>query len=107
MESAGVDALFVTGMQDPGDLDALASKASVPLILGSAVPGLGLADLAARNVRIVLQGHAAFYQAVKALYANLALLRGAEVHEDQDPQELVKRLSGSDRHAMWAKDFLN
>lgn len=107
MESAGIDALFVTGLQDPGDLDALASNASVPLILGSAVPGLKLTDMAARKVRMCLQGHAAFYQAIKALYANLALLRGAEDLGDQDPQELVKRLSGSDRHARWAQDFLS
>ena len=107
MESAGVDALFITGLQDPGDLDALAAKASVPLILGSAIAGLGLVDLAARNVRMCLQGHAAFYQSIKALYANLALLRGAEAHGDQDPQDLVKRLSGNDRHARWTKEFLN
>ncbi len=106
LESAGIDALFITGLQDPGDLDALAAGATVPLILGSAVPGLELTDLAQRKVRMCLQGHAAFYQAIKALYANLSLLRGGETAPDENPQELVKRLSGAERHTTWAKDFL-
>jgi carboxyvinyl-carboxyphosphonate phosphorylmutase len=106
MESAGIDALFITGLQEPADLDALASWATIPLILGSAVPGLELADLAQRKVRMCLQGHAAFYQAIKALYANLASLRGGDGMAEQDPQELVRRLSGAERHAVWASDFL-
>ena len=104
-ESAGIDALFITGLQDPADLDALAAQARVPLILGSAVAGLELADLAQRQVRMCLQGHAAFYLAFKALYADLALLRGATA-ADENPQELVKRLSGAERHAKSATDFL-
>ena len=106
LESAGIDALFITGLQDPTDLDALAAQATVPLILGSAVPGLELADLAQRKVRICLQGHAAFYQAFKALYANLSSLRGGESAAEETPQELVKRLSGVERHGAWAEDFL-
>jgi carboxyvinyl-carboxyphosphonate phosphorylmutase len=106
MESAGVDALFITGLKDPADLDALAANATVPLILGSAVPGLELADLAQRKVRMCLQGHAAFYQAIKALYANLSLLRGADGGAEEDAQELVRRLSGVDRQAAWGSDFL-
>jgi carboxyvinyl-carboxyphosphonate phosphorylmutase len=106
MESAGIDALFITGLQDPADLDALAGRATVPLILGSAVPGLELADLAQRKVRMCLQGHAAYYQAIKALYANLSLLRGGDGVAEQDAQELVRRLSGVERHAAWARNFL-
>ena len=106
LESAGIDALFITGLQDPADLDALAAKATVPLILGSAVPGLELAQLADRKVRLCLQGHAAFYQAFKALYANLSALRDGASAADENPQELVKRLSGAQRHAAWASDFL-
>ena len=106
LESAGIDALFITGLKDPADLDVLAAKASVPLILGSAVPGLDLAELAERKVRMCLQGHQAFYQAIHALYANLALLRHGEPGAEQNPQELVKRLSGSELHARWGRDFL-
>ena len=79
---------------------------SLPLILGSAVPGLELTDLAQRKVRMCLQGHAAFYQAFKALYANLSLLRDGASATDEIPQDLVKRLSGAERHAAWSKDFL-
>ncbi len=106
LESAGIDALFITGLQDPADLDALAGRATIPLILGSAVPGLDLADLAQRKVRMCLQGHAAYYQAIKALYVNLLSLRGGDGVAEQDAQELVQRLSGVERHATWARDFL-
>ena len=106
LESAGIDALFITGLKDVADLDALAARASVPLILGSAVPGLDLGQLAARKVRMCLQGHEAFYQAFKALYANLALLRNGQAGAEQNPQELVKRLSKNDLHAQWGRDFL-
>ncbi|MEO8858999.1 MAG: isocitrate lyase/phosphoenolpyruvate mutase family protein, partial [Burkholderiaceae bacterium] len=92
LQDAGVDGLFVTGLREVADLDALAENASVPLVLGSMVPGLDVSQLAGRKVRICLQGHEAFYQALKAMYANLSQLHlGADTSGD-DAQGLAKRL---------------
>lgn len=106
LQDAGVDGLFVTGLREVADLDALAENASVPLVLGSMVPGLDVSQLAGRKVRICLQGHEAFYQALKAMYANLSQLHlGADTSGD-DAQGLAKRLARTELHARWGKDFL-
>lgn len=106
LQAVGIDALFVTGLRDPADLDALAAAATVPLVLGSMVPGLDAAALAARKVRICLQGHEAFYQGLKAVYANLAQLHLGKDSSDSNAQALAKRLSRSELHDQWGKDFL-
>ena len=87
-------------------LDALAAAATVPLVLGSMVSGLDVAALAARKVRICLPGHEAFYQALKAVYANLAQLHLGQASSGTDAQALGKRLSRAEQHARWGKDFL-
>ena len=106
MQDVGIDGLFVTGLRDPADLDALAEAATVPLVLGTMVDGMNLAALAARKVRICLQGHEAFYQGLKAVYANLAKLHLGSDSSDHNAQALVKRLSRADLHAQWGRDYL-
>lgn len=72
----GADALFLTGVQDLAQLDRVASSVELPLILGGAPGDLGDRDaLAARRVRISLQGHQPFLAAVQAVYATLKSLR--------------------------------
>ena len=106
LQATGIDALFVTGLRDPADLDALAGKTTVPLVLGTMLPGMDAAALAARKVRICLQGHEAYYQGVKAMYANLAQLHLGRDSPDANAQQLCQRLAQTERHAQWAKDFL-
>ena len=106
LQDAGIDALFITGLRDPADLDALADAATVPLVLGSAVPGMDVAAMAARKVRICLQGHEAFYQGLKAVYANLAQLHLGRDTSGNDALALGKRLSRAELHAKWTQEFL-
>ena len=106
LQDVGIDALFITGLRDPADLDALAACATVPLVMGTMVAGMDLAALAARKVRICLQGHEAFYQGIKAVYANLAQLQLGKDSSDANAQQLVKRLARTELHASWGKDYL-
>jgi carboxyvinyl-carboxyphosphonate phosphorylmutase len=106
LQEAGVDAVFVTGLRDPADLDALAARATVPLVLGTMVKGMDGAALAARKVRVCLQGHEAFYQGIKAVYANLAQLHTGASSPDVNAQELARRLARTELHAQWGRDYL-
>ncbi len=75
-EKAGVDAIFVVGVQSREDLDALCGAVELPLILGGAAKDLiDLDYLSAKNVRICLQGHQPFSAAVEAVYRTLKALR--------------------------------
>src|SRR5690606_4745834 len=68
-EATGVDALFVVGVKTRRELDAISAAVTLPLILGSA--GAEVTDpdyLAARRVRLCLQGHLPFMAAVNAAY---------------------------------------
>ncbi len=72
----GPDALFFTGVTDPGQLAALAAATSLPIILGSAPPALGdRPALAAAGVRISLQGHQPFAASIRAIHDTLQALR--------------------------------
>jgi len=75
-EAAGPDAIFLTGVTTRAELDAVAAVARLPLVLGTlsdAIADRGY--LAARGVRIALQGHAPFQAATEAVRATLAALR--------------------------------
>lgn len=108
--AAGADGLFLTGVTSRVQLDALASVASVPLVLG-ALSG-ELADrkyLAARGVRIALQGHLPFQAAVQALYATLKALREGAAPRDianVAPAAMMRRLTREDLYDAASRDFL-
>jgi carboxyvinyl-carboxyphosphonate phosphorylmutase len=71
--STGVDAIFITGLQKLDDFDAIRRSVKLPIIMGRA-PAITNEDLAARGVRIVVQGHQSVAVVVKSLrevYAHL------------------------------------
>src|SRR3712207_5357215 len=75
--ASGADALFYTGIRTGAELDALSAVATVPIILGGA-EGKELSDrgyLAARGVRIALQGHQPIMAAARAVHDTLKALR--------------------------------
>jgi carboxyvinyl-carboxyphosphonate phosphorylmutase len=109
-EQAGVDALFFVGVKTRAELDALSAATRVPLILGGVSGELtDLAYLAARRVRIALQGHQPFAAAVKAVHDTLKALR-----EGTPPSalsglagvELMKRVTRDADYCRWTKEFL-
>ena len=78
-EAAGVDALFFTGLKSRTQLEAIAAATRLPIVLGGFPEELVECDyLAARRVRIALQGHAPFAAATQAVYQTLKALRDGE-----------------------------
>jgi carboxyvinyl-carboxyphosphonate phosphorylmutase len=106
----GADALFLTGVRDLAQLDRVASEVELPLILGGAPGDLGDRDsLAARRVRISLQGHQPFLAAVQAVHATLRALRDGVPPSRLPglaPAELMKRVTRGAEHDAWTRDFL-
>jgi carboxyvinyl-carboxyphosphonate phosphorylmutase len=109
-EAAGVDAMFLSGVKTLDELDAVAGAVRIPLILGGGAPGLGsLDDLAARNVRVCLQGHHPFMASVQATYDTLKALRDGVKPADLPrvaSGDTMKRLLRDGDYRSWMKDFL-
>ena len=109
-EATGVDALFLAGVKTRAQLDAVAGAVTLPLILGSA--GAEVTDLdylAARGVRICLQGHLPFMAAVNAVYETLRAQRAGVPNKDIPgiaPDALMKQLTRHDDYAAWTRDWL-
>ncbi|MBS0224518.1 MAG: isocitrate lyase/PEP mutase family protein [Proteobacteria bacterium] len=110
-EQAGVDALFFVGVRTRAELDAISSATTLPLILGGTSSELTeLSYLAARRVRVALQGHQPFAASVKAIHDTLKALR-----EGTPPSkltgiadgELMKRVTRQDDYVRWTTDFLS
>src|SRR6266403_1988599 len=60
-EAVGVDGLFVTGIKDRAELEAISAATTLPIVLGGAPEEMTALDyLAGQRVRIALQGHAPF-----------------------------------------------
>ena len=75
-EATGVDGLFFTGIKTRAELDAIADATTLPIVLGGAPEAMSDLDyLAARRVRIALQGHAPIAAATQAVYETLKALR--------------------------------
>jgi carboxyvinyl-carboxyphosphonate phosphorylmutase len=109
---AGVDMLFMAGVKSRAELDEVAAAVTKPLFLGSAAKELYDRDyLAARNVRICLQGHAPFNAAVNAIHATLKALRDGtpswELQNISPPSDLLRQATRAADYAAWTKDFLD
>ncbi len=89
-EAAGVDAIFLMGVQSREQLEAISAEVNLPIILGGADRKVrGLDYLSERGVRVALQGHQPIMAAAQAAYATLkALKNGAQ------PEELENVPSG-------------
>ena len=84
-EAVGVDALFFTGVRSRDEVDAIAAATTSPIILGGVTEALAdWSYLAARRVRIAVQGHAPVAAAIQAIYATLKAIR-----EGKAPKELT------------------
>jgi oxaloacetate decarboxylase len=90
-EATGVDALFLTGVKNHAELDAISAATKMPIVLGGFPEEMiDLDYLANRRVRIALQGHAPFAAATQAVYETLKALR-----DGQSPKNL-KGLASSE-----------
>jgi carboxyvinyl-carboxyphosphonate phosphorylmutase len=110
-EAAGVDAIFIAGVQSMEQIAAIAAAVRLPLLLGAAKADLIMqrAALAAHNVRVCLQGHLPYLAAVKAVHDTLAALRNGAPPDQVGgaaSAALMKLATQADDYDRWAKDFL-
>ena len=107
--ATGVDALFVTGLKKLTDFDAIRAATQLPIIVGSA-PDLKREDLAARGVRILLQGHQPVAAAVKALRETYTHLYNGGAPADlkskiASAEDMERYLNGAN-YLKWQREYL-
>ncbi len=105
-QDTGCQALFIAGLKNLDDLDAVAEKARLPMILAAAPSGVSDSELAARGVRIWLQGHQPSFDAFAAAWACLYAQRHGDAAPATDPRALAKILSGQSAYAARADSYL-
>ena len=109
--ASGADALFYTGIKTRAELDAVSGVATLPIIIGG-VEGTEINDkayLAARGVRVALQGHQPIMAAQAAVYATLKALRDGTQPKDLPglPEGgLMGRITREGDYKRWTKDYL-
>jgi oxaloacetate decarboxylase len=108
-EAAGVDALFFAGGVTTEQLDAIAAAVKVPLMMGGGRGGQDREYLAARRVRVALQGHQPFSAAVQAVYDTLKALREGTKPGDLQgiaSAETMRRVTRDGDYKSWTEKFL-
>jgi oxaloacetate decarboxylase len=110
-ERAGADAIFLVGVRSRADLDAISAELKLPLIVGGiGADMMDLDYLAARGVRVCLQGHQPFAAAVRAVHDTMKALREGTPParlEGLASKDLMKRASRDDDYARWIAAFLS
>ena len=107
---AGVDAVFVIGLEKIEQLDAIRAVVKVPLIVGTAPAGITREALAASGARILLQGHSPIAAVAKALQDIYTHLHGggspAELKGKIASNEEMEKFTNGAQYKQWQKDFL-
>ncbi len=97
---AGVDVIFIVGLETLDQIEAIHRAAGLPIIVGTAAPGLKRDELAARGARILLQGHVPIATVAKTLQDTYRhLFNGGSPAELRD-----KALSAQEMDALWRAD---
>jgi carboxyvinyl-carboxyphosphonate phosphorylmutase len=106
----GVDAIFLVGVKDRAQLDAISAETHLPIMLGGAQGDLTDRDyLASRKVRIALQGHQPFSASVQAIYSTLKALREGIAPKDLTgiaSAALLKQVTREAEYDGWTTEFL-
>ena len=106
-ERAGADVLCLVGVRDFEHLEPIARAVSLPLMLVT-YDNPALRDdarLAALRVRIVVNGHAAYFAAIKATYDCLREQRGVP-DGGLSASELAARYSTAAEYVEWGEAFM-
>jgi carboxyvinyl-carboxyphosphonate phosphorylmutase len=107
-EAAGVDAIFLVGLREQKELEAISSAVKLPLMLGNAPETMTDRDLlASYRVRICLQGHQPFSAAIAAVHDTLRAQRERSPLPKLASPELLNRLTLRDQYTKWGKEFLS
>ena len=108
-QDAGADAICLVGVEDLAHLASIAEGLQVPLMLVTyGNPQLqDSVRLAELGVRVVVNGHAAFFAAIKATYDSLREQRGIAAGNGLTASELALRYSFPDDCIGWAAKYMN
>lgn len=107
---AGADAICLVGVKDFEHLGQIAEGMTLPLMLVTyGNPQLSdSARLSSLGVRIVVNGHAAYFAAIKATYDCLREQRNVtRSTSDLSATELTHTYTRPERFQAWAKAFMN
>jgi carboxyvinyl-carboxyphosphonate phosphorylmutase len=107
-QAAGADAICIVGIEDFDHLEQIAEQLSVPLMLVTyGNPKLrDNARLARLGVRIVVNGHGAYFAAIKATYDCLREQRGVDTC-DLNATELTHKYTLPEEYLAWAAKFMD
>jgi carboxyvinyl-carboxyphosphonate phosphorylmutase len=109
-QDTGVDAIFLIGIKQKQQLEAIAEVCRLPIFLGGAGAEINHLDsLGPLGVRISLQGHQPLMAAMQATYDTLKALREGASPADIDnsiDKALINRLSRVDDYDRWIEQFL-
>jgi len=108
-QQTGVDAIFLIGVKQKQQLEAIAEVCRLPIFLGGASAEVNnLEYLGPMGVRISLQGHQPIMAAIQATYDTLKALRAGTSPAEIDAIDkgLFNRLSRVDEFDRWIEEFL-
>ena len=107
-EAAGADGICMVGIRDFDHLEEITQHLNVPVMLVTyGNPQLrDNARLAKAGVRVVVNGHAAYFAAIKATYDYLREQRHINA-SDLSASELSTKYSTLQEYRAWARDFMD
>ncbi|MNO99065.1 Oxaloacetate decarboxylase [compost metagenome] len=109
-QNAGADALCIVGIRDFEHLEQIAAHLSVPLMLVTYGNPLLRDDkrLAELGVRVVIDGHGAYFAAIKATYDSLREQRQIFTQAaDLSATELTHTYTQPEEYIRWAEEFMH
>ncbi|NBA97140.1 oxaloacetate decarboxylase [Pseudomonas sp. R5(2019)] len=109
-QQAGADGICIVGVRDFEQLEQIAEGLSVPLMLVTYANPLLRDDerMAELGVRIVVDGHGAYFAAIKATYDCLREQRQIVSNtSDLNATELTHTYTRPEDYIVWAEEFMN
>ena len=108
-QAAGADGICMVGVADFEHLEQIAEHLSIPLMLVTyGNPKLRDNERLARlGVRIVVNGHAAYFAAIKATYDCLRDQRQVATGSELSATELTHKYTQPEEYIVWAEEFMN
>jgi carboxyvinyl-carboxyphosphonate phosphorylmutase len=109
-QAAGADGICMVGIQDFDQLEQIAEHLTVPLMLVT-YGNPALRDdkrLAELGVRVTIDGHGAYFAAIKATYDSLREQRQIFTQaSDLSATELTHTYTQPEEYILWAKEYMS
>jgi carboxyvinyl-carboxyphosphonate phosphorylmutase len=106
-----VEGLFLVGVQNWSQLEAVRAVTKLPLLLGSTPKEMKDQErLSQLNVKVALEGHSSYTAAILATYDELKRLREtvAKVKDDAPQRDtLMKSLTQDADYKNWINAYIN